>query len=61
MIWVPHLYRKQTGQSPALRIYVTSSELRQSGLESLYVAMRDEFEQLWHENAPRASSTSKNS
>jgi len=51
MIWAPHLYCKQTGQCPALRIYVTSSELRQSGLENLYVAMRDEFEQLWHENA----------
>ena len=51
MIWAPHLYCKQTGQSPAVRVDVTSSELRQSGLENLYVAMRDEFEQLWVENA----------
>jgi hypothetical protein len=31
-------------------VYVTSSELRKSGLENLYDAMRDEFEQLWNEN-----------
>jgi hypothetical protein len=51
MIWAPHLYCKQTGQSPAIRVDVTSSQLRQSGLENLYLAMRDEFEQLWYENA----------
>jgi hypothetical protein len=51
MIWAPHLYCKQTGQSPAIRVDVTSSQLSQSGLENLYVAMRDEFEQLWYENA----------
>ena len=51
MIWTPHLYCKQTGQSPAVRVYVISSELRKSGLENLYDAMRDGSEQLWNENA----------
>jgi hypothetical protein len=57
MIWVPHLYSKQTGQSPALRINVTSSLGNQSGLEILYVAVRDEFEQLWYENARSPSAS----
>jgi hypothetical protein len=52
MIWAPHLYSKQTGQSPAIRVDVTMSLIKESGLENLYVAMRDEFEQLWYENAP---------
>jgi hypothetical protein len=52
MIWAPHLYCKQTGQSPAVRVDTGRLPLRQSGLENLYVAMREEFEQLWHENAP---------
>jgi hypothetical protein len=52
MIWAPHLYCKQTGQSPAVRMDVTVSRLRESGLENLYVAMRDEFERLWSESAP---------
>jgi hypothetical protein len=52
MIWAPHLYSKQTGQSPAIRVDVQAAPLRQSSLETLYAAMRDEFEQLWYENAP---------
>ena len=52
MIWAPHLYCKQTGQSPVVRVDTGRLPLRQSGLENLYVAMREEFEQLWHENAP---------
>jgi hypothetical protein len=55
MIWAPHLYCKQTGQSPALRVDVRSTDLRQSGLEHLYKAMRDEFEQLWAEAASSQS------
>lgn len=51
MIWAPHLYSKQTGQSPAVRVDINRSQPRQSGLENLYLAMRDEFEQLWTENA----------
>jgi hypothetical protein len=51
MIWAPHLYCKQTGQSPAIRVDKTRS-LRTSGLEYLYNAMREEFERLWNENAP---------
>jgi hypothetical protein len=56
MIWAPHLYCKQTGQSPSIRVDVHESLLRQSGLENLYGAMREEFEQLWYENAPEDSS-----
>ena len=51
MIWAPHLYCKQTGQSPALRVDIQPTPLRQSSLDILYAAMRDEFEQLWFENA----------
>jgi hypothetical protein len=52
MIWAPHLYSRQTGQSLAVRVQVTSSDLRRrSGLENLYSAMSDEFEQLWTESA----------
>jgi hypothetical protein len=51
MIWAPHLYHKQTGQSPAVRVDLNRSLLRQSGLENLYLAMRDEFEQLWNASA----------
>lgn len=52
MIWAPHLYCKQTGQSPSVRVNTGGSPLRQSGLENLYEAMSQEFEQLWYENAP---------
>jgi hypothetical protein len=52
MIWAPHLYSKQTGQSLAIRVDIALSQRKESGLESLYSAMRDEFEQLWYENAP---------
>jgi hypothetical protein len=52
MIWVPHLYHKQTGQSPAVRVDMNRLRHRQSGLENLYLAMRDEFDQLWSENEP---------
>lgn len=55
MIWAPHLYSKQTGQSLAVRVDLAPSQLKESGLESLYSAMRDEFEQLWYENAPSKS------
>jgi len=34
MIWTPHLYCKQTGQSPAVRVDVTVSQLRKPGLEN---------------------------
>jgi hypothetical protein len=51
MIWAPHLYCKQTGRSPALLVNVGQSALQKSGLENLYQAMREEFEQLWDENA----------
>jgi hypothetical protein len=52
MIWVPHLYSKQTGQSPAVRVDVGQSNVRESGLENLYTAMSFEFEMLWNESAP---------
>ncbi len=42
MIWAPHLYSKQTGQSLAIRVDIALSQLKESGLESLYSAMRDE-------------------
>lgn len=52
MIWAPHLYCKQTGQSAVVRVDTGRFPLRQPRLKNLYVAMRKEFEQLWHENAP---------
>lgn len=52
MIWVPHLYSRQTGQAPAIRVDLIESQTRESGLEHLYKTMRDEFEQLWTEAGP---------
>jgi hypothetical protein len=49
MIWAPHLYCKQTGQSPVIRVDISETQPKESGLENLYLAMRDEFDQLWVE------------
>jgi hypothetical protein len=51
MIWAPHLYCKQTGQSPVIRVDIPETQPKESGLENLYLAMRDEFDQLWAESA----------
>jgi hypothetical protein len=50
MIWAPHLYSRQTGQSPALQVDVTPTVDAGRGLEPLFNSVREEFERLWVEN-----------
>ncbi|MDJ0769456.1 MAG: hypothetical protein QNJ12_11710 [Ilumatobacter sp.] len=50
MIWTPHLFSAQTGQSPALRVDIGAEGSRGGGLEPLHRAMRSEFEELWSQN-----------
>ena len=51
MVWAPHLYSRQTGQSPALHVDVATPGDVRRGLDPLYNSMREEFERLWVENA----------